>query len=143
MSKPCIVIPTYNESENLTRLLEKIEKVLKNEDFKIIIVDDNSPDKTADIATELNERYGNIIIHRRPKKVGIGSAIRDGLKIALSHEDCTNIITMDSDLSHSPEDIPRLLAESENADLIQGCARILPLHAPFTCARLLHTVRVG
>lgn len=80
MSKICVIIATYNKSENLPHLLGIREELIQEEGFKIIIVDDNSPDKTADVARELNQHYKNIIIHRRPRKLGIGSAIRDGLK---------------------------------------------------------------
>jgi len=120
VSKVCMVIPTYNEAENLPKLVEALEEELQKEDFKIIIVDDNSPDGTAEIAKKLNERYGNIIIHRKPSKLGIGSAIRDGLKIALSFPECEYIVTMDADLSHNPKDVRHLLSEAEDADLVQG-----------------------
>ncbi len=120
MSKVCMVIPTYNEAENLPKLVDALEEELQKEDFKIIVVDDNSPDGTAEIAKKLNERYGNIIIHRRPSKLGIGSAIRDGLKVALSFPDCEHVVTMDADLSHNPKDVRRLLSEAEDADLVQG-----------------------
>ncbi|MDH5438235.1 MAG: glycosyltransferase, partial [Candidatus Bathyarchaeota archaeon] len=69
MSKVCVVIPTYNEAENLPKLVWALEEELQKEDFKIIVADDNSPDGTAEIAKKLNERYGNIIIHRRPSKL--------------------------------------------------------------------------
>ena len=120
MSKICVVIPTYNEAENLPKLVWALEEELQKEDFKIIVADDNSPDGTAEIAKKLNERYGNIIIHRRPSKLGIGSAIRVGLKIALSFPDCEHVVTMDADLSHNPKDVRRLLRAAENADLVQG-----------------------
>lgn len=120
MSKVCMVIPTYNEAENLPKLMEALENNMQKGDFKVIVVDDNSPDGTAEVAEKLNWRYGNIIIHRRPEKLGIGSAIRDGLQIALSFADSEYIVTMDADLSHNPKDVPHLLSETENADLIQG-----------------------
>ncbi len=120
MSKVCVVIPTYNEAENLPKLVGALEEELQKKDFEIIVVDDNSPDGTAEIAKKLNERYGNIIINRRPSKLGIGSAIREGLKIALSFADCEHVVTMDADLSHNPKDVRHLLSEAENADLVQG-----------------------
>ena len=120
MSKVCVVIPTYNEAENLPKLLGALEEELQKEDFKIIVIDDNSPDGTAEVVEKLDQRYGNIIVHRRPSKLGIGSAIRDGLKIALSFPDCECVVTMDADLSHNPSDVQRLLNEAKNADLVQG-----------------------
>lgn len=119
MSEVCIVIPTYEEAENLPRLVETLEENLQR-DFTLIVVDDDSPDGTADIAEKLNERYENILIHRRRGKLGIGSAVRDGIKVALSLPNSKRIVTMDADLSHDPKDLPRLLKEVEDADLIQG-----------------------
>ena len=85
------------------------------------MVDDNSPDGTSGIAKRLASQYGNISLITRPGKLGLGSAIRDGMKAALA-EGCTYILTMDADLSHSPQDVPRLLeaAETGNAELVQG-----------------------
>jgi len=120
MSKVCIVVPTYEEAENLPTLVEALEESLQNEDFTLIVVDDDSQDGTAKIAEELNGRYGNIFVHCRSSKLGIGSAIRDGIKIALSFPNCRHIITMDADLTHDPKDVPNLLTEAEVADLIQG-----------------------
>jgi dolichol-phosphate mannosyltransferase len=113
-----IVIPTYNEAENIKAIIKKIVQL--ESCFHIIIVDDNSPDGTAEIAQDLGRLYGNVIVHRRPDKLGIGSAIRDGMKVALSFQDCKFIVTMDADFSHSPEDIPKLLMETAEADLVQG-----------------------
>lgn len=120
MPKVSIVIPTYNESENIEALIHKLEAL--DSDLGIVIVDDNSPDGTADLAEEMGRKYGNITVHRRPGKLGIGSAIRNGLEIALSSPDCGYVITMDADLSHDPNDVPRLLsaAEEGNAGMIQA-----------------------
>lgn len=120
MSRVCIVIPTYQESENLPRLIEELEKTLKGEDFQLLVVDDNSPDGTADMAEKMNRHYKNILVHRRKDRFGIGEAIRDGFKIATSRPKCEYIVTMDADLSHNPKEIPRLLRETKNCDLVQG-----------------------
>ena len=120
MSKICIVVPTYNEAENMPKLVKELEDILGKENFKIIIVDDNSPDGTAEIAEKLNKRYGNIIVHRRGGKLGIGSATREGMKIALSSRDTRFVVTMDADFSHDPKDLPRLLHEAERSDIVQG-----------------------
>jgi dolichol-phosphate mannosyltransferase len=114
----CVVIPTYNEAENITSLIEKIQSL--DGDFRIIIVDDNSPDGTADIVERSEKSNGNVLVHRRPGKLGLGSAIRDGMKIALLFPECKHIVTMDADLSHDPQDIPRLLEATAEADLVQG-----------------------
>ncbi len=120
MSKLCIVVPTYNEAENLPKLVPEIEKVLWIRDFRLVIVDDDSPDKTAHVAEKLNDVYGNIIVRRREGKFGLGSAVVEGLKIALAMDDVDRIVTLDGDLSHSPSEIPSLLCIAEKADLVQG-----------------------
>jgi dolichol-phosphate mannosyltransferase len=118
MSGIYIIIPTYNEAENIEKLITKISDI--DSDFQIIIVDDNSPDGTAELAQNINQFCGNIFVICRSGKLGIGSAILDGMKKALSFPNCEHIITMDADLSHDPKDIPRLLDEVDNADLVQG-----------------------
>ncbi len=120
MARIVIVVPTYNEAENIVNLIEQLEGLAG--DFGIIIVDDNSPDGTAEMVEEMGKRWNNIEVHRRPGKLGIGSAIREGMQKALSHADCQYVITMDADLSHNPQDIPKLLSAAEAGDvcMIQG-----------------------
>ena len=118
LSKVFVIIPTYNEAENITSLIEMIRSL--DRDFRIIVVDDSSPDGTAEIAERLGQIHGDVLVHRRPSKMGIGSAIRDGIKKALSFPECEYVITMDADLSHDPQDIPRFLEATGEADLIQG-----------------------
>lgn len=120
MSKVCVVVPTYNEAENLPKLVSTLQKVLHKWDLKIIVVDDNSPDGTANVAEKLNSRYKNIIVQCRSRKLGIGSAINEGLKHALSIQDFDYIVTIDADLSHDPREVTYLLSKAEGADLVQG-----------------------
>ena len=120
MSKVAIVIPTYNESENLPSVIDSIEKNLKGINFQVIVIDDNSTDGTAVTAQKLNRRYGNITVYQRPKKKGLGSAIRKGMEIALSSKNTAYIVTLDADLQHNPREIKRLLEEAEDADLVIG-----------------------
>ena len=120
MSKICIVLPTYNEAGNLPKLIKELESILTKDELKIVIVDDNSPDGTSELAERLNTQYGNIVIHRRPGKLGIGSAMLDGMKIALSFPDTQFIVTMDADFSHDPKDIPRLLLRAKKVDFVQA-----------------------
>lgn len=120
MSKLCVVIPTYNEAENLPRLTAQIENVLRNRNFSLIVVDDNSPDNTGAIAEELNHVYRNIIVKSRTRKSGLGSAIIEGLKTALAMEEVQRIVTLDGDLSHDPCEIPRLLCAAQQTDFVQG-----------------------
>lgn len=120
MSNICVVIPTYQEAENLPILLHELEDLLPRRDVTIIVVDDNSGDGTAEIAEELNGHYKNIVVCKRSGKLGIGTAIHDGLRIALSAPDCEYFVTMDADFSHSPKDVERLLREAPGYDLVQG-----------------------
>jgi len=120
MTKLCVVIPTYNEAENLPKLTMQIEKVLRKRNFNLIVVDDNSPDNTAKVAQKLNQVYGNIIVRIQARKYGLGSAILEGLKIALAMKDVERIVTLDGDLSHDPSEIPKLLYVAQKTDFVQG-----------------------
>lgn len=148
-----VVIPTYNEAQNLPQLIPGLKQTLQNEDHRLIVVDDNSPDGTAEVARELRSIYDNIVVQQRPAKLGIGSAIRDGLCLALSFPTCDTVITMDGDLSHNPQEVVSLLRERARADLVVGSRYIKggqvigwPLHrkvisrvANYMCALLLRT----
>jgi len=102
-----IVVPTYQERENIADFIHRIESTLNGLNFEIVVVDDNSPDGTADLAEELNEQYGNIKVIRRPAKLGLGSAITDGIKASSSDV----MVVMDADLQHPPELLPKMLEE--------------------------------
>lgn len=119
--KPIIIIPTYNERENVARLIERIF-ALAISNLEVIIVDDNSPDKTADVVEELSRTFPVHLI-KRPSKLGIGSAYIAGFKKALAL-DATHIFEMDADFSHDPDDIPRMLEASSEADLVIGSRKI-------------------
>lgn len=114
-----VVIPTYNEKENISILVERIENVLKKDKkkFEIVVVDDNSPDGTADIAKALNEKYRNIRVLIRKKKEGVGAAYYFGYKNSKG----SIVIGMDADLSHNPYEIPKLLKRLEDGyDMVIG-----------------------
>lgn len=113
MEKISIVIPTYNEASNIKKLVEEIFKFYKNSE--VIIVDDNSPDKTWEVAGKLNKKF-NVKVIRRLKERGLGSAVIEGFK----HTKTKIIGVMDADLSHPPEKIPELVAALSNADLAIG-----------------------
>ena len=116
MPKLGIVLATYNEAGNLPRLIESLGALSLPLEFHIFVVDDNSPDGTSSVARRLASRHGNMSLITRPGKLGLGSALRDGIKAALA-EGCTYILTMDADLSHNPQDVPRLVAEAETGDV--------------------------
>jgi len=101
--KISIIVPTYNESENIKPLLERLGKTLKQHDYEILVVDDNSPDGTADIAENLSEEYPVRIIHR-PGKSGLASAVIEG--IGKAEGDIVGVI--DADLQHPPELVVQL-----------------------------------
>lgn len=94
-----IIIPTLNERENIKELIERIQKTLNNIEFEIIFVDDGSNDGTIDIINEIRKKYKNIVLLERKKRLGLGSAFMDGLKIAKGKY----IVLMDADLQHPPE----------------------------------------
>jgi len=119
--KTIVVIPTYNERENISRLIQKIA-VLGIENLSVLVVDDNSPDGTGDIVLSLAQKYP-VELLARPGKQGIGSAYIAGFQHVLSsHPDY--IIQMDADLSHDPDDIPRMLEAIQDADLVIGSRRV-------------------
>ena len=105
-----VVLPTYNESENIDRVLRRIRAALP--DATVLVVDDGSPDGTADQAEILGKELGRIEVMRRAGKSGLGSAYRAGFRWGLDHgfEAC---IEMDADLSHEPEALPDLVAPLE------------------------------
>ena len=112
-----VVIPTYNESENLAGLVRSILALPAGID--VLVVDDGSPDGTGDIADQLAAETSRVHVLHRTKKEGIGPAYVAGFQYAL-RQGVERILQMDADLSHNPQDLPRLLAASENADLVLG-----------------------
>jgi len=110
-----IVVPTYNEAQNIRELIERVESSLKGFNFEIIVVDDSSPDGTADIAEELGGKYGNVKVIRRPAKLGLASAVLEGMKLAKYDA----MAVMDADLQHPPELLPKLLEKAvEGYDVV-------------------------
>ena len=118
-----VVVPTYNEVGNIERLCREVLAVAP--DVQILVVDDASPDGTADAAEALGRELGHITVLRRPAKAGLGSAYRAGLRRAI--DDGAEIcVQMDADLSHDPAILPALLANIEHgADLAIG-SRYVP-----------------
>ncbi|MEM3926569.1 MAG: polyprenol monophosphomannose synthase [Desulfurococcaceae archaeon] len=108
-----VILPTYNERENITKLIPMIAEVLRNYRYEIIVVDDNSPDGTAEIALKLAEKYPVKVI-KRPSKLGLTSAIYEGI----SNSSGKYIVIMDADLQHPPEVIPSLIMGLERCDLV-------------------------
>lgn len=122
-----VCIPTYNEKDNIEKLVEKIFDLIPQlsagENLKLVIIDDNSPDGTGKIVDELAKKYPIKIIHRK-HKLGLGSAYIAGFKYALE-KGADYIFEMDADFSHNPEDIPRLLEKANNGyDVVLGSRKI-------------------
>lgn len=115
MSKNIVIIPTYNEKENIEKIISTIKEEKYN--FDILIIDDNSPDGTANIVKNLIEtKYkDSLFIIERAGKLGLGTAYLTGFKWALEHN-YDYIFEMDADFSHNPKDLPRLL----EACLVEG-----------------------
>ena len=114
-----VVVPTFNEAKNITKLIESILKNTSSSD-KIVIVDDNSPDGTSKIADKIAKKKKNLMIIHRQGKGGRGSAVWAGFKAAQKFNP-SFYIEMDADFSHKPGDIPRLLsAIRKGSDVIVG-----------------------
>lgn len=116
-----VIIPTYNEKENIEKIIRKVFSL--SHAFDILIVDDSSPDGTATIIKNLqvNEFSGRLFIEERIGKLGLGTAYIHGFKWALSREHYRYIFEMDADFSHNPEDLLRLRqACADGADMSIG-----------------------
>jgi len=112
-----IVVPTYKERENLEPLFTGIRA--HQPDADLLVVDDASPDGTAERAEELNARLGRISVMRRPGRLGIGSAYRDGFREGLARG-YERLVSMDGDLSHDPQYLPALVGLADTVDVSIG-----------------------
>lgn len=120
--KALIIIPTFNEKENIDRVISEIYKNTENvvdEEIHILVVDDGSPDGTAQIVKEMQSSNQKIHIIEREKKLGLGTAYVRGFKYALENG-YDYIFEMDADLSHDPKELPNFLREIKEYDLVLG-----------------------
>jgi dolichol-phosphate mannosyltransferase len=115
--KMLICVPTYNERENVQALCSKLLSLELDTD--ILFLDDNSPDGTGQILDQLAQQHARLSVLHRSGKLGIGSAHQEGIRYAYE-KGYQTLITMDCDFTHSPEDIPRLLAVSDQYDVTVG-----------------------
>jgi len=112
-----VIIPTYNEMENIPEIIPQI--LAQNENLEILVVDDGSPDGTGNFVENLSKENNRVHLLRRAKKMGLGTAYVAGFKWALE-KDYDRIFEMDADGSHSPQALKFFLKEAENADLVLG-----------------------
>ena len=120
MSDSIVIIPTYNEIENIERIIRKVFSLEKP--FDLLIIEDNSPDGTADVVKSLMKEFkGRLFIEERKGKLGLGTAYIHGFKWALDHR-YEYVFEMDADFSHNPDDLLRLYTACANdgADLAIG-----------------------
>ncbi|MDD5341002.1 MAG: polyprenol monophosphomannose synthase [Patescibacteria group bacterium] len=117
MSRALVVIPTYNERENIGRLIKEIFS--QNLPLDILVVDDNSPDGTGNLVEEMKKTEPRLFILHRNKKEGIGRAYLEGFKWALS-KNYEYILEMDADFSHDPRELGSLLESARENDLVLG-----------------------
>jgi len=115
-----VILPTFCEAANIDKLIRELEN--SHLSISILVVDDKSPDGTANIVRKLQKKYRNVLLLVRQKKLGLGTAITDGFKAYLSMDQPPKcIVTMDADYSHNPREIPKLIVPvREGCDLVVG-----------------------
>jgi dolichol-phosphate mannosyltransferase len=113
--KPVILIPTYNESIAIVELLNSLTALHNQRDFDVLVLDDNSPDGTADIVDNLSLPWVSVL--RRPGKAGLGAAYRAGFAEVLGKDIYTHVVTMDADGSHRVEDLGAMLDAKHSSQL--------------------------
>jgi dolichol-phosphate mannosyltransferase len=121
--RACVCLPTYNERENLEPMLRALADVLGPDD-RVLVIDDNSPDGTGELADRLAAELGFVDVLHRPRKNGLGPAYLAGFRRALD-AGAELVLELDCDFSHDPADVPRLLAAAETTDLVLG-SRYVP-----------------
>lgn len=126
MAKVVVIIPTYNEAENIGRLIEVLQKVFKEKvpdkwDMHMLVVDDTSPDGTADVVKKYMQKYKNVHLFLNSEKVGLGGAYMKGMRYAIDELKADLIFQMDADFQHDENLIPEFLEKvDQGADLVVG-----------------------
>ncbi|OGC86748.1 MAG: dolichyl-phosphate beta-D-mannosyltransferase [candidate division Zixibacteria bacterium RBG_16_48_11] len=115
--KALVIVPTYNEKENIERIIPEI--LSQDQRLHVLVVDDNSPDGTGQIADRLAQQNGRVFVLHREKKSGLGQAYLAGFKYALEKK-FDYVFEMDADFSHDPKYLPEFLRAIQNADLVLG-----------------------
>ena len=117
MDKSVVIIPTYNEADNIRKIINLISSL--SLELDILVVDDNSPDGTSDIINDVMKENPNIFLTTQDKKRGLGTAYKMGFRWAIDNM-YDKVIQIDADLSHDPNSIPELLNACVDADLVIG-----------------------
>ena len=112
-----VLVCTYNERQNLSELFAKIDLTIPG--VAVLVVDDNSPDGTADWVEQFSHQRSGTYLIKRSGKLGLGTAIREGMQYAIEHR-FDWLLNLDADLSHDPQAMTKLLAEAEKHDLVIG-----------------------
>ena len=115
MPPAVVCLPTYNERENLEAML----RALAGKDVRVLVIDDSSPDGTGALADRLADELGFVDVLHRERKEGLGPAYLAGFRRALA-DGAELVLEMDCDFSHDPNDVPRLIAAAQDADLVLG-----------------------
>ena len=118
VSRATVCLPTYDERENLEPMVRALGEVLGPDD-RVLVIDDNSPDGTGEIAERLASELAWVDVLHRPRKEGLGPAYLAGFRRALD-DGAELVLELDCDFSHDPKDVPRLIEAAENADLVLG-----------------------
>ncbi len=113
--KAVVCLPTYNERENLERML----RALADKGVSVLVIDDNSPDGTGELADRLAAELGHVQVLHRPRKEGLGPAYLAGFRRALAYG-ADLVLEMDADFSHDPNDVQRLISAAAEADVVLG-----------------------
>lgn len=116
--KALVIIPTYNEKDNIRRIIDAV--LGQDARFDVLVVDDNSPDHTGDLVEELGRSERRVNLLRRAGKMGLGTAYRDGFQWALARPEYEYIFEMDADFSHDPSHLPLFLEAASRADFVLG-----------------------
>jgi dolichol-phosphate mannosyltransferase len=118
VSRATVCLPTYDERENLEPMVRALGEVLGPDD-RVLVIDDNSPDGTGEIADRLASELAWVSVLHRPRKEGLGPAYLAGFRRALD-DGAELVLELDCDFSHDPKDVPRLIAAADGADLVLG-----------------------
>jgi dolichol-phosphate mannosyltransferase len=116
--KDIILLPTYNERRNIEPIISQIFNL--HPEIYILVIDDNSPDRTAEAVKQFMKKYPHLSLLERQKKTGLGDAYKDAISRVILDEEVKSIITMDADGSHDPEYLKELLSQSNDYDLVIG-----------------------